>query len=143
MTVGVGLLWLAASVNAARSFRIPVRTTSARFWNFLSSGKGQRIDGGLVHVHRRLSEIHYGLRFTFVSIRIRPWPLNSVVVSSSGRDGLSPTSVPRAAKKRVSVPASTRIRIVRLHLPGSPGSVSARGFAIDKPPSAPGTLSAI
>src|ERR1700753_2838057 len=40
MTVGVGRLWLAASVNAARNLRMPVRTTSARFWNFLSSGNG-------------------------------------------------------------------------------------------------------
>jgi hypothetical protein len=31
MTVGVDLLWLAASVNAARSLRIPLRTISARF----------------------------------------------------------------------------------------------------------------
>src|ERR1700739_3814396 len=40
MTVGLALLWFAASVSAGRSFRMPVRTTSARFWNFLSSGKG-------------------------------------------------------------------------------------------------------
>ena len=74
MTVGVGLLWLAASVSAVRNFRIPVRTTSARLWNFLSSGKGRRIDGGPVHVHRRFSEIHDGLRFTFMWIEFAHGP---------------------------------------------------------------------
>jgi hypothetical protein len=40
MTAGEGLLELAASVNAARNFRMPDKTTSARLWNFLSSAKG-------------------------------------------------------------------------------------------------------
>src|SRR3954447_17558605 len=40
-TAGDGLLLLAASPRAVRSFRKPSSTTSARLWNFLSSANGK------------------------------------------------------------------------------------------------------